>query len=293
MDTGIAKRIPGLILIGALLSMLPISIIGAFGDTAQPSGTSPIQLGITLDKAVIAPGGPLNVTVVLRNTTKHDCWIPESSLEQDYHVMLRDATGKEAPLTIRGATVWDNSFYVHRTSKLLKPGEQESVSFDLADKYDLSDIGSYTLTVSHGGVTMGVDGLTAAIATSGPIRVTVDGTASHGRGGAERPAGNGRSTVAASSVPMLAVRTSFENHGFKVKWDDKKCQAVVERGGKRVVISAGRDIAFVDGRRVRFRTVAELRGCCLYAPEDLLSLCATALLAPTKEQKEYPFPSGE
>ncbi|MGQ9498667.1 MAG: phosphodiester glycosidase family protein [Desulfotomaculales bacterium] len=72
--------------------------------------------------------------------------------------------------------------------------------------------------------------------------------------------------VVPPGTTMVPVRGVFEHLGAQVSWDAVAREAVITRGGRRIVLRQGSALAAVDGESVRLPRAAEVRGGKMFVP---------------------------
>jgi hypothetical protein len=149
-----------------LRSLLPFVLVIVIVDAPQVRAEAhSFKLTISAAEDVVKVGGTVRVKIQLKNTSEDDiflgggpCGQTESDTTlQDFHPVVKDAQGKEPPLTKLGRVAFrrpnpgetfpDVVIECVVPSYPLPPGESHTAEIILSDVYDLSIQGSYTVQI--------------------------------------------------------------------------------------------------------------------------------------------------
>lgn len=129
-----------LLLLPALLPRLVLAV------PAQP-----VTMIAYLDRPVYQIGQPIVLSVDLRNMGTHEAIIGMSAYERSaFSITIAGASGRVVSMTPLGKTLFAPPVAVSANAAIrLAPGATFYYRFHLAELYDLSQPGSYTVNVSH------------------------------------------------------------------------------------------------------------------------------------------------
>ena len=136
--------------VSALAADIPGDPLKDFG--AEVKG---LRTKVSLVKAVIAAGQPVEIRFVKRNVSKENLVVWHSGFWPNHQIVVKDAQGKDAVLTAFGKQTRDAfSPGGHRDKNYsieLKPDTEDATegSQDLLRCFDLSKLGKYTVELIY------------------------------------------------------------------------------------------------------------------------------------------------
>jgi hypothetical protein len=157
-----------------------VAVGGAQIITQPASVTRPtVSIGLRAPQSTIKSGAPLNLEITLKNISDQVIHVDEdvsSKGELTYTVIVHDRDQNEAPSTrynrtLRGKVAPGDPISIIQTSSIavtLQPGKNLVDKLDVADLYDLSRPGLYSVWVER------VDPVTHQMVMSNKISVTVE-----------------------------------------------------------------------------------------------------------------------
>jgi hypothetical protein len=128
----------------AVLFLLPTS-----GSGGQEPPTKPFSITITPVKSRVVSGAPVEIKVVLKNTSDQDVWAGsmfDGSIDASYEYDVRDSAGNSAPVRKRNKVVETRSFIM---SPPLKPGLSKEETTNLSIWFEMELPGEYTIQLSR------------------------------------------------------------------------------------------------------------------------------------------------
>lgn len=147
------------VIFALVLSMSLISAIAGFSEqiATTKASTDPLEVGVVTEGCQLAVHAvkqkpqqeqPIKLIIVRSNVSDNDMSFSARMPQYDYHFDIKDAQGKNVPLTEYGKKVEANRENVYKcTVYTLKPGELKDFDFDLSDAYELSTPGTYSVTI--------------------------------------------------------------------------------------------------------------------------------------------------
>ena len=115
----------------------------------QEPPTKPFSITVTPVRARVISGDPVELEIVLRNTSDQDVWAGaafDGGIDASYEYDVRDSSGNPAPLRERHKTAETRSVIM---SPPLKPGASKEEKTDLDPWFDLTKPGEYTIQLSR------------------------------------------------------------------------------------------------------------------------------------------------
>jgi hypothetical protein len=92
------------------------------------------------------------IGISLKNTSGHVIQVKDGPANGLYNIDVWDATGAEASLTMAGANLYDGADLFsegHFTALALQPGQMVQEYVEVADVYDLTRPGTYTIQLTR------------------------------------------------------------------------------------------------------------------------------------------------
>ena len=118
------------------------------------------------------PDEAMTLSVALHNCGKEPILVKKWKGESDYEILIRDATGREVPLTEKGKKFFETGDQLD--TRELKPGEAINATLPLSELFDLKTPGQYTVLAS-----LPVLGDVDAVLTASPIKLEIKPDEAH------------------------------------------------------------------------------------------------------------------
>jgi hypothetical protein len=118
----------------------------------QAAGTPSegFQLSAKLDQEKLKVGEPVLLKLSLKNITKKDLVVVETSADQDYEIEVTNEHGTRAPLTEKGRRLTQGMrIYTKVISVKVASGQEQQVNINLNEIYDLNAKGVYSITAKR------------------------------------------------------------------------------------------------------------------------------------------------
>jgi len=129
-------------------------------------------ISITANKAVVAPGESIILTISLKNVGTEDMRILRQHLAH-YDIEVLGPDGVKVPLTLYGERILEGSRESGNSTTILKPGEESSVGIPLNRMFDFTLAGKYAVSVQRA-IWKGAPGIPTLKAISNKLNLTVD-----------------------------------------------------------------------------------------------------------------------
>ena len=130
------------------------------------------QLSASVAKDRVAPGEPIVLKLVLRNTTPTTLYLTEVGVEKEYKVKVKDERGEDVPLTKHGKLLRNTELtYFMMAGLAVGPGQEREDSLRVSDLHDMGVGGTYSITVKR--MVPKRDGKGNAEVTSNTLKVRV------------------------------------------------------------------------------------------------------------------------
>jgi hypothetical protein len=139
------------------LFLLPV----AYGQGTSPMATTSavrastrLQMLASVEQAVVKAGEPVKMHFHYRNVSSKDVWLADNGWEQDYELIITNASGVEAALTDRGnrwrqlGVTIEMRLLSAEGPRRVSPGEEgQEVVLDLTKFYQLTQPGTYSARI--------------------------------------------------------------------------------------------------------------------------------------------------
>lgn len=146
------------ILIPTLLIQTLLIVIVSVGNSAraQSGGThanpstkvSPrAQLAARIEPASVKAGSPITVLLSLKNGSRDTIRVQDTSVEQDYEILVVDGSGTEAMRTDLGKHLMQEEKHFRAILVLIKSGDEVEAAVDITKIYDLKEPKTYYVRV--------------------------------------------------------------------------------------------------------------------------------------------------
>jgi hypothetical protein len=108
------------------------------------------QLSARLDQEKLKLGEPVLLKLSLKNITRKDLNVVETSADQDYEIEVVDEHGTHAPLTEKGRRLTQYPrIYTKVVSVKVAAGQEQQVYINLNEIHDLNAKGIYSITAKR------------------------------------------------------------------------------------------------------------------------------------------------
>ena len=132
------------------IALITLGLVAfVFPMTAQNQRGMPFSLVVRPIMATVQLGSPVVIELTTTNNLTRPIKLGKSNPGIEYQIDVRDANGQPVSQTALYKQLQNPSSIFRLTSQILKAGESATEQFNIADFFDFSSLGTYSIQVQR------------------------------------------------------------------------------------------------------------------------------------------------